>query len=831
MSNDYSNYRTKKKKKEVEGEFTLPPQTFPDNMPSSFSKGHAKLHYEKDLVFEYKNYNGETVFWVKRDEATKAGKKKFTPFSYVGKKNLEGKTIYTWQPRGWPKDRVLYGEDLLRNNNKPVIIFEGEKATNAGRKLFKDHVCLCWSSGTNSVFKSNFKRLQNKKIILWPDNDEDGLVAMHDVARTLILNEITEDIQIIELEKFELPNGWDVADDIKKDWITPQLIFESKSEYKKEDKIWEVLEAQEDKREAKDNEEEEEKAAKKIGKELCYVMANDMFNKLGSVDFYQKQQLNNYHKHQIKNGNLTNTLLRDPDFARAETFITSAKFKPGLVNITKPGMIPLINKGIVLNIYIPNYLSEKEGDVKFLIDFFIWLIGEGKWKIIEQWIAYHLQYPGEKIKWSVVLVSVVEGAGKGLLARIISRILGFENVNENANYKHLTNTHNTLLVGTQVIVLNELSLGDFKSKTEGTNTLKNFVADDYYTCNFKGKPMVKLPNLTNFMLLSQDPRVLGLSQGVRRYFFCNIDKTEEEIIKKTEEGLYKKAWDFVDSDEGGSALIYYFNKIVKIPKPEIFKARAPQTDDLKLLIEQSKHPVQKKLEYDLTRPDELGRKVFVNSWCGLITFDELNEELNTTRDTWDKTKFSWGSYGDDALYKFLAANCVRWNNGDTTRQISIQGVKHRFYILDDSKCPIPNKSYKDLNPKDIEIIYNNYSSIRDTIREEEPGYETAKENIDEHIKGFKKFRIEDWIEKASQNTRIAKNFYRQFKNKTVDQVWGEIDNGTIKIIEKDPLEDLTCIKSFQATIKRGIRTPQQIVETYREKIHPKYSPIKQGIKF
>ena len=53
------------------------------------------------------------------------------------------------------------------------------------------------------------------------------------------------------------------------------------------------------------------------------------------------------------------------------------------------------------------------------------------------------------------------------------------------NYKHLTNTHNTLLIGTAVIGANEVSLGDFKSKNEGTNTLKNFVADDFYSCNFK----------------------------------------------------------------------------------------------------------------------------------------------------------------------------------------------------------------------------------------------------------------------------------------------------------------------------------------------------------
>ena len=62
---------------------------------------------------------------------------------------------------------------------------------------------------------------------------------------------------------------------------------------------------------------------------------------------------------------------------------------------------------------------------------------------------------------------------------MFENLLGEDNVNENANYKHLTNSHNTLLIGKQLIVLNEVSLGDFKStrKKEGTNTLKNFVAE------------------------------------------------------------------------------------------------------------------------------------------------------------------------------------------------------------------------------------------------------------------------------------------------------------------------------------------------------------------
>ena len=255
------------------------------------------------------------------------------------------------------------------------------------------------------------------------------------------------------------------------------------------------------------------------------------------------------------------------------------------------------------------------------------------------------------------------------------------------------------------MVLNEVSLGDFKSKQEGTNTLKNFVGDDVYSCNFKNKPMVKLPNLTNFMLFSNDERVLGAPQGGRRYFFCNIKKTETDIIQKSNEGFYEKAWNFIDSDVGASALLHYFKNEVKIGDPTIFKKRAPETNDLKELIEQSKHPVQKKLEYDLNREDSMGKKIFKDTWCGLATFDWVNEELNATRtDDLTKEKYSWGSFGDDAIYKFLSANSTPWNNGDNTRQISIRGVRQRLYNLDDTRCPIPGKSYKDLTPKQIEVI-------------------------------------------------------------------------------------------------------------------------------
>jgi len=551
-----------------------------------------------------------------------------------------------------------------------------------------------------------------------------------------------------------------------------------------------------------------------LRKTYCYVMANDMFNKIGSADFYQKFQINNFHKHEvfIQKGTIADKLLANKKFAKAETFITSAKYPPGIITIDRPGIIPLVQKGKVLNIYIPNYIKPKPGDVKFIVDFYKWLIGEDKWKTIEQWLAFNVQNPGVKCKWAVVLVSRIEGAGKGLLARICSRIFGFENVNENADYKHLTNTHNTLLVGTQILVLNELSLGDFKSKSVGTNSLKNFVADDYYSCNFKNKPMVKLPNFTNFLLFSNDEQVVKVENGARRYFFCKIKKTEEELEGKSEDGTFDKLWEFVDSDTGASALLNYFKNEVKITDPTIFKKRAPKTDDLRELIEQSKHPVQKKLEYDLTRPDLMKRKIFTWDFPGIVTFDWLNDKLNTQPSNSYADKYDWGSFGDDALYKFLSTNCIPWNNGENTRQISIDGVRQRFYLLDDSKCLFTDKSYRDLKPQDIELIYKNYSSMKKEINSENGKWIEANEGIE-----TEKQSVRDGIRFAIELSYLPNvRGYNKYKGKTLEQVYLETIQGVIKP-DKAIEKNIKKIREYEAIIKRGCRTPEQIIDTYRNK--------------
>ena len=100
-----------------------------------------------------------------------------------------------------------------------------------------------------------------------------------------------------------------------------------------------------------------------------------------------------------------------------------------------------------------------------------------------------------------------------------------------------------------------------------------------------------------------------------------------------------------------------------------------------------------------------------------------------------------------------------------------------FYLLDDTRCPFPGKSYKDLTPKVIETIYKNFSEIRKEVSEEEDNYEKARHSLASEIEHFKDQPMGNRISKSSP----ASKKYKKYLDKSVDQVWEELQNGTIEL--------------------------------------------------
>ena len=140
----------------------------------------------------------------KEAHETKNGSKLFIPYSFDEDKQ-------DWIKKAWDKDRCLFDEHKLKEQLElPVLISEGEKAAVYGKNNLKSYVHVTWQGGSNAVHKTNFQHLKDREVILFPDNDEEGIKAMVHVAKILIEDAITTNIKIVDTE--HLPKKFDIAD-------------------------------------------------------------------------------------------------------------------------------------------------------------------------------------------------------------------------------------------------------------------------------------------------------------------------------------------------------------------------------------------------------------------------------------------------------------------------------------------------------------------------------------------------------------------------------------------------------------------------------------------
>lgn len=185
-------------------------------------------------IYTYRDDAGRLLGYVCRWDATPTGRKEFSPLTYCS----NGRGRFEWRWQGWGSPRPLCGLDLLAARPQAVVVLcEGEKATDAARKLLPDHVVMCWPNGANAADKVDWPPLKGRTVILWPDNDEPGEKAMRAVAKAL--RKIAEKVSIIDVGQFrksaissaghlvqragDLPAGWDAADALAEGWTPAAL--------------------------------------------------------------------------------------------------------------------------------------------------------------------------------------------------------------------------------------------------------------------------------------------------------------------------------------------------------------------------------------------------------------------------------------------------------------------------------------------------------------------------------------------------------------------------------------------------------------------------------
>jgi archaellum biogenesis ATPase FlaH len=107
------------------------------------------------------------------------------------------------------KSLPLYGTEALRSDRKDVVIVEGEKAQEAGVTFDLPFIWLATVNGANSTPNAMaLAPLKGKRVILWPDADDVGLLHMQQIAKALY----TMGVPCSIIQTRHLPDKTDAAD-------------------------------------------------------------------------------------------------------------------------------------------------------------------------------------------------------------------------------------------------------------------------------------------------------------------------------------------------------------------------------------------------------------------------------------------------------------------------------------------------------------------------------------------------------------------------------------------------------------------------------------------
>jgi len=99
---------------------------------------------------------------------------------------------------------------LLARPEAPVLVVEGEKTALTAAHDFPTYVATTWLGGANRVGATDWSVLQQRKVVLWADNDEPGRAAMLKVRQRL--RRYTPWLGLVPVEQLRLPPAWDLAD-------------------------------------------------------------------------------------------------------------------------------------------------------------------------------------------------------------------------------------------------------------------------------------------------------------------------------------------------------------------------------------------------------------------------------------------------------------------------------------------------------------------------------------------------------------------------------------------------------------------------------------------
>ena len=244
-----------------------------------------------------------------------------------------------------------------------------------------------------------------------------------------------------------------------------------------------------------------------------------------------------------------------------------------------------------LNIYYPIKPQAERGDVTpFLQHIALLLPNPDDQRILIEYMAHNVKYPGFKIPWAPVIQSG-QGAGKSILKEIMRWAVGGLYMH-NPNAKELCESgskFNAWMLHKLFICVDEIKVDERRELVE---VLKPMISDKYIEMQQKGVDQRVEDNFANWMFFTNFKDAVPVDKDSRRFaiFYSAIQSKDDLLRRNMGEGYFNWLWSWIET--GGYRYVTQWLLDYPIERGAI-PMRSPWTSSMNEAFKQTRSPLEK----------------------------------------------------------------------------------------------------------------------------------------------------------------------------------------------------------------------------------------------
>lgn len=304
-----------------------------------------------------------------------------------------------------------------------------------------------------------------------------------------------------------------------------------------------------------------------------------------------------------------------------------------------------------VNAYLSNRVPEadanwRDGKAWRMCDDHIRNILPNDADLVIKWMAYNVQKPGRKVRWSPVIVGV-QGDGKTTISDMLKAAMGYRNVKP-VSPEAMFSDFNGWAEGACVRVLEEIRVQG-ERRSAAMDKLKPLITNNDIEVVRKGRDGQTVANVTNYLALTNHIDALAIDEGDRRWAVMKTRfKTREQMTKELTDEYFIELHNTIGNDMGAIR-----GWLLSVDLSDFNYVSAPEINDAKhMMIEAARSGAEADVREAIAVGGEgVGADVLATACLNEVVKGMGGRALNTSSLANILRECGWTKYGP----------AIKWN--------------------------------------------------------------------------------------------------------------------------------------------------------------------------